>query len=195
MKKTIFITIGVVLLTSVVFLVLQMLNSTPNATPNTQTSGAVTQPFPTDSTNIPSASGGGLEVGGSGKPSLTVAAQNPTGTMVVQDFRANSDTVRDPINTSFYYLKYHTTGEGATQNPPYTISYDMVTGSFTVALYQEPLRQTRAEAEQYLMSALGLSQANMCALRYTVSVPGDINEYYSGTNLLFSFCPGATVLP
>ena len=192
MRKIVLVLFGVLLLVVGGYFVLRIFRS-----PVTQTPTATQPSFPIGG-QLPNTTGAGNNTGqiGETKPStLTVAAQNPTGTMVVQDFRANSDTVRDPINTSFYYLKYHTTGEGATQNPPYTISYDTVTGSFTVALYQEPLRQTRAEAEQYLMNALGLSQANMCALRYTVSVPGDINEYYSGTNLLFSFCPGATVLP
>lgn len=175
------------------YFVLRMFKTqTPTQTPTTTQPSFPPGGLPTTTTG----SGNNTGQTGETRPStLTVAAQNPTGTMVVQDFRTNSDTARDPVNTSFYYLKYHTAGEGATQNPPYTISYDMVSGSFTIALYQEPLKQTRAEAEQYLMSALGLSQANMCALRYTVSVPGDINEYYSGTNLLFSFCPGATILP
>ena len=193
MRKIVLVLFGVLLLVVGGYFVLRTFKS-----PATQTSTSTQPSFPIDGQLPNTTTGSGNNAGQTGETqptTLTVAAQNPTGNMVVQDFRTNSDTARDPINTSFYYLKYHTAGEGATQNPPYTISYDMVSGSFTIALYQEPLKQTRAEAEQYLMSALGLSQANMCALRYTVSVPGDINEYYSGTNLLFSFCPGATVLP
>lgn len=195
MKKIIVLGVGIVLLAALVVLALRMFTGS-TSTPGTQTSGTVQQPFPSEGgSNTPSAVGGGIEVGGTGKPTLTVASQNPTGTMTVQDFRSNSDTTQDPVNTSFYYLKYHTVGSNATQDPPYTISYDSMTGAFTVALYHEPIKETRADAEQYLMGVLGLSKSGMCSLRYIVSVPDDVNSYYAGTNLLFSFCPGATVLP
>jgi hypothetical protein len=35
----------------------------------------------------------------------------------------------------------------------------------------------------------------MCGLNYTVSVPYSVNAIYSGSNLGFSFCPDAVVLP
>jgi len=46
-----------------------------------------------------------------------------------------------------------------------------------------------------LLQQLGISEQDACRLRYSVSVPFSVNPLYSGKNLGFSFCPGATPLP
>lgn len=108
-------------------------------------------------------------------------------------------TVEDPINPGYYYLGYYM-NQGvpdptATDNPPYIIEYISATQYFNIALLQEPIGPVREEAQQYLMSHLGVSQGQMCQLDYMVSVPVRVNPQYAGINLGFSFCPGATTLP
>lgn len=115
------------------------------------------------------------------------------------NFIADPATVKDPINAGYYYLGYHV-NEGvpdptATDNPPYVIEYIAETNYFNIALLQEPIGEQRLAAEQYLMARLGITPDQMCRLDYMVSVPDRINSYYSGKNLGFSFCPGATALP
>lgn len=121
------------------------------------------------------------------------------GAIQTVDFINDPTTVKDPINSSYYYLGYHV-NEGvpdqtASDNPPYTITYISETQYFNVALLQEPIGIIRKEAQQYLMARLGISQDQMCQLNYTVSVPNRVNSQFSGRNLGFSFCPGATPLP
>lgn len=122
------------------------------------------------------------------------------GTIQVDDFKTDPAFVKDPVNPGYYYLGYHF-NEGvsdptATDTPPYVIQYTDNNQSFNIALYEEPIGQVRQEAEQYLMAHLGISQNQMCQLKYTVGVPARVDATYAGiVNLGFSFCPGATVLP
>ncbi len=121
------------------------------------------------------------------------------GTIQVNNFINDPATAKDPINHGYYYLGYHV-NEGisdptATDNPPYIIEYISATQYFNIALLQEPIGPVREEAQQYLMTHLGISQDQMCRLNYMVSVPERVNSQFAGINLGFSFCPGATVLP
>ena len=117
------------------------------------------------------------------------------------DFIADPMTVKDPSNPGYYYLGYHyRANEGvvdatATDNPPYIIEYIAETHYFNISLLSEPIGELRQEAEQYLMTRLGITQDQMCQLDYMVSVPDRVNSYYSGKSLGFSFCQGATALP
>ncbi|MFA6408276.1 MAG: hypothetical protein WCW36_02285 [Candidatus Paceibacterota bacterium] len=121
------------------------------------------------------------------------------GSVQTDNFIADPETAKDPINPGYYYLGYHQY-EGmpdptVTTNPPYVIAYISSTQYFNIALLQEPIGSVRIEAEQYLMAHLGISQDQMCLLNYMVSVPDRVNSQFSGRNLGFSFCQGATVLP
>lgn len=121
------------------------------------------------------------------------------GTIQVNNFINDPTTAKDPINQGYYYLGYHV-NEGisdptATDNPPYIIEYISATQYFNVALLQEPIGPVREEAQQYLMTHLGITQNQLCRLNYMVSVPDRVNSQFTGKNLGFSFCPGATVLP
>lgn len=113
------------------------------------------------------------------------------GTLQTKDFVADPTTVKDAANQGYYYLGYHT----ASENVPYIISYINTTQYFNIALLQEPIGQVRTQAEAYLMEHLGVSQADLCRLKYMVSVPNRVNSYFASRNLGFSFCPGATPLP
>jgi len=167
--------------------------------PATQTGPTGTIPFPTsgntqgNTTNTTPS--GTVDTGGMG---LTVAA-NGGGTMVVRDFMKDKDTYKDPANAGQQYLGYHfqedPTDTSASENPPYVIDYFTQGGYFNIVLYQEPLGAIRQQAQQDLMQRVGLSQVQMCNLKYTISAPNSVNQAYAGVNLLFSFCPGATVLP
>ena len=133
-----------------------------------------------------------------GQTTLSIVATNGQ-PVQTRDFLSDPMTVKDPINPGYYYLGYHMY-EGvpdatATDNPPYVIEYISMTYYFNVALLQEPIGTTRAEAEKYLIERLGISQDQMCQLNYMVSVSARINSRYTSRNLGFSFCPGATVLP
>lgn len=141
-----------------------------------------------------------------GVPSgITATTNNPSGgqitadnTNTIKDFINDPATVQDPINAGQYYLGYHF-NEGildatATDSPPYVIDYFSATNYFNIVLFQEPIREVRLQAEQYLMAKLGISQDQMCQLKYTVTVPIRVSQIYAGTNLGFSFCPGSTPL-
>ncbi len=121
------------------------------------------------------------------------------GTIQANNFINDPTTAKDPINQGYYYLGYHV-NEGisdptATDNPPYIIEYISATQYFNIALLQEPIGWVREEAQQYLMAHLAITQTQLCRLNYMVSVPDRVNSQFSGKNLGFSFCPGATVLP
>ena len=116
-------------------------------------------------------------------------------------FSLNDPAVtKDPINKGYYFIGYHPQIAGypdatATANPPYLIIYIAATDYYTIALLQEPLKQTREQAEQYLIEKTGYSHGAMCHLRYMVSVPNSVSQIYAGQNLGWSFCPGAVQLP
>ncbi len=128
-----------------------------------------------------------------------ITASSSEGWVQTVDFIHDPTTVKDSNNAGYYYLGYHTkqstSDQTATTTPPYLITYISATNYFNISLLQEPIGPVREEAEQYLMARLGITQEQMCQLDYMVSVPDRVNTQFSGRNLGFSFCPGATVLP
>ena len=116
----------------------------------------------------------------------------------VKDFKKDPSVVKDPANPGYYYFGYHY-NEGyqdatATDTPPYIIQYNDSNQFFTIALLEEPIGQTRLDAQQYLIQHLGITEPQMCLLKYMVSVPTRVNATYAGTDLRFSFCDGETGL-
>lgn len=118
------------------------------------------------------------------------------------DFIHNDVTIEDPANVGVYYL----VGSSGACRPDgscpsaggtgeYTILYYSQDHSFVIGLLDEPLGRIRREAERALMDALGLTEEQMCMLNYTIGTTAYVSEAYGGTNLGFSFCPGAVVLP
>lgn len=186
MNKTLVLSIGIIIVIGLFVLAYQIAGP---AQPATSPSAGQNVGLPTASsigqnaTATPSSQGGGL-IGGF---------------VQTLDFINDPATAKDPINPDYYYLGYHV-NEGksdptATDNPPYIITYISTTHYFNIALFQEPIGIVREEAQQYLMTHLGITQSQMCQLDYMVSVPWRVNQIYSGKNLGFSFCPGATALP
>ncbi len=165
------------------------------STPNTTTSGDQYAGSSGDTTvTTPAGSGGQQTKTGD----LLSLATTDGGTLQTKDFKNDPVTVKDPFNPGYFFIGNHffegISDPTATENPPYKIEYTDATQYFNIALLQEPVAATRQDAEQYLMSHLGISQSDMCRLKYMVSVPARINSFYSGRNLGFSFCPGATAL-
>src|SRR3989344_34805 len=132
--------------------------------------------------------------------SNTFSIPTSSGTSIyAKDFLTDPATVSDQVNTGHYYLGYHeyagVPDSTATDDPPYVIEYIASTHFFIIVLLQEPLGAIRKDVEDYLMTHLGISQDEMCQLKYQLGVPARISTRYAGTDLRFSFCPGATVLP
>lgn len=124
--------------------------------------------------------------------SLTVAATTG-GSIVVNDFTKDPKTVTSADIPDHYFISG---GINAyTDNSPYSIYYVDTDQSFNITILQEPIGDNRMAAEQELMQKLGITQLEMCRLRYYVSVPQDVNAVYAAKgNLGFSFCPGAAQL-
>lgn len=175
---------GVVVITALVLAVWVLMASTP-----------LPPPAPTPSLPEAGTQGPGTSQGGQG---LSIPI-NGGSSISTRDFLSDTQTISDPNNPGYYYLGYHqSTGPedaSATDAPPYVIGYIVQTHYFNVGLYAEPIGQVRIEAEQYLLNMLGITEEEACTLKYMVSVPNNVNSYYSGQNLGFSFCPGAVKLP
>lgn len=124
---------------------------------------------------------------------ISIKTKN-SGSIQTKDFLKDSGIVQDPANEGYYFLGNHFI-EGATEYPPYVIEYIEATNFFNIGLFQEPIARSRRDAEAYIMGHLGISQAQMCELRYMVSVPYNVNEFYTSMSLGFSFCPGSVTIP
>ncbi|MGH7175135.1 MAG: hypothetical protein ACREGR_02125 [Minisyncoccia bacterium] len=135
-----------------------------------------------------------------GGPTTSIATQN--GPLTVNDFFHNGITEPDAQNLGNYYLAgsagYCTKGgicpHGATTTD-FNVTYDAIQQFFTIALTDEPIGAARLESEQFLETTLGISQAQMCSLRYYLGTDVYTNSFYGGKNLGFSFCPGTVALP
>jgi len=135
---------------------------------------------------------------------LPIGGSNPSGSQGGQTQTSAKDILQDPAlkqspTAGYYYLgyqpSYDASGNAPTSVPPYLIEYIAATRYYNVELLSEPIGLTRQSAEQYLMAHLGIGKSQMCALNYMVSTPYWVNSTFAGTNLEFSFCPGATQLP
>jgi hypothetical protein len=123
-------------------------------------------------------------------------------TVLARDFIHNGTTINDTANSGRYLLAgnlgYCTSDPKQCQAVPaknFSVYYDSTAQSFIITLTEEPIGQARLDAEQFLLTTLGLTQSQMCSLNYLVGVTKYVSEQYAGKNLGFSFCPGATVLP
>jgi hypothetical protein len=116
--------------------------------------------------------------------------------IAVQDFLHDADVVSDAMNQGHYFLG-NTFPEIVNEShplPPYIVEYFSDTQTFNIVLLQEPIAWAREEMERYLATKLGVSASQMCALKYMVSVPEDVNSAYASMNLGFSICPDAVQL-
>lgn len=135
-------------------------------------------------------------------PDTTEVALRAGGSVVVNDFLHNGTTISDPENTGNYYLagsvgyclKDGSCPSGAKADN-YIVIYDSAHQFFTIALTAEPIGPARLAAEAFLRTTLGLSNEQLCGLNYYIGTTESVNNSYSGKNLGFSACAGATSLP
>ena len=123
-----------------------------------------------------------------------ITIQGAQGQIEVNNFLDDSDNVEDTVNGGLFLGNQFPSNESSENYPPYVIQYFSPTNYFNIVLSSEPIRDARLHAEAYLQDKLGLTKMEMCSLNYMVSTPNFVNEYYSGMDLRFSFCPGATPL-
>lgn len=180
MNTKIIVIAGIIIVIALIAFVVWGFMSAPSQTPVTNPAGV----------NLPSA--GNVTPLPSGTPSISVAAIQQ-GSIPVKDFKNNPNTVKDPYNAGYYDIAGGS--NPGLSHAPFHIFYDDTHQYFGITLLSEPIGQYRKQAEQLLLQELGISQAQMCQLNYSVGVGPDVNEAYTGINLGFSFCPGATVLP
>ena len=131
--------------------------------------------------------------GGESSVQSTITVLSVDGAAItVRNFKEDSTVKAFPNDSGDYILAG---GEDpSVTNAPYSMIYVASDQSFTVSLLVEPLGQFRLQAEKELLQKLGISTATACLLRYQVLTPYRVNPLYSGKNLGFSFCPGATPL-
>lgn len=190
MKKTLIIVLVLALFGFIAFWAFVSFGPKPNITGG-PSGGSSTLPT---SSNVPiSTFGNPAQV-----TSTTIAGSG--GTVISANDFLNASTTGEYPTAGYFYLGYHTpdtrvVDTTATSSPPYLIGYIAATQYFGIELLSEPIGTTRATAEQFLMANLGISQSQMCQLSYMVTVPNSVNSQFSGKNLGFSFCPGATTLP
>jgi hypothetical protein len=131
---------------------------------------------------------------------VTFTGQAST-TITTKDFINNGLTVPDVENKGNYLLAgslgYCLPNMKCTagSQTKFNIFYDSTEQFFTIALLTEPLGQSRKDAQSFLQNDLGLTEQQLCNLKYFVGTTYFVNESYAGNNLGFSFCSGATELP
>ncbi len=118
-----------------------------------------------------------------------IAVATPTGDILISDPRQRESTVQ--MGDGLYAL---TTLANETSTT-FGVIFNEADGSFAVGLEAEPLGETRRQAEQYLLSLLGVPEAELCQLNVYVGTTVYVNAFYSGKNLGLSFCPGSVQLP
>lgn len=171
-NKKIIVSVGIII--SLVLLVLLGTKYIEKNSLSTITGGGVTSPdqFPTG-------------------PTITVTASDGD-PLKIRNFLEDPSTTKDLVNKDFYYLGYHlnqgSPGPSATDDPPYVISYISTTNFFNIVLLKNPIMVVRLEAEGDLQKRLGILPDQLCQLKYTISVPNRVNQFYAGLNLGFSFC-------
>jgi hypothetical protein len=185
--------IALILITLSVALVLVLVKvytifTAPAQTPSQTGITSVTSPTLSNVTNFNPAG----QTTPSGSKTLSVLTSNGS-TTTVGDFIDDPATVSTSAYPEHYFIAGGANPSGS--NASYSIFFVSTDQSFNITLLKEPISQTRQAAEQYLMAKLNISQSDMCRLRYSVMVPNFVDTTYSGTNLGFSFCPGATQLP
>jgi len=131
---------------------------------------------------------------------VLLVASKAGGDIAVRDFISDDTTFNDPSNPDVYFIArssiecYPDCGPGASQSA-FNISYFKPTRSFTIAILEEPIGQSRIDAENYLMNVLGITSTQMCELDQYTSTDTQTNPAFAGIPLGFSFCPGAIKLP
>lgn len=192
--------IGIVVLIAIFGTIIYIVipkNGTNTGTNQNQNPGSL---FPNSGSNGQSASSSPSGAGSSpGSISLPARAG---GTVATNDFINNGTTVPDTENPGNYYLAGSvgyclsdgTCPSGAPASD-FKVVYFSKEQAFAIGLTKEPIGQARQDAEQFMLSTLGISKADLCNLNYYIGTDNEVNPTYAGKNLGFSFCPGSVPLP
>lgn len=177
MKKTIYVTVA--LLTLVAFLTIIRL-----FLPETSVDEGT-------STNFPDTSNENFV----NQEDMTLTLQTRDDSLVVRNFLNDSRTIADTVNKGYYQLgNFVDPTVDAPADVSYNITYIADTQYFIITLYEEPLADSRKQAEEFLLQYLGVNEQKLCQLKYMVSVPNRVSTNFAGMDLGFSFCPGAVAL-
>lgn len=76
----------------------------------------------------------------------------------------------------------------------YNIYYYTTDGTIMVALYQTPLKFSRAYAEKKLRTIAPYSDEELCSMPILVYTNGYVDARYAGIDLGLSFCPNSVIL-
>lgn len=165
-----------------------------------------TRTEPEGHVSLPSAGSAPFSATGTTSPGVIISQYTLPlprgGSLVTNDFIHNKQTVADIENPGTfvlagslgYCLADGTCPAGFPTND-FNVSYSEQTHSFNITLLKEPLAVIRTKAENFFLTALGITEAQACTADYYVGVSYYVNPVYSGKNLGFSFCPGAVPLP
>jgi hypothetical protein len=132
--------------------------------------------------------------GGGANETLSIDLERGS-TIQAKDFTHDAAVLQDPPGSGYYHIGRYAGATGEAAKIPYIITYFSETDFFAVALLEEPIGAVRKKAEQELMRRLGITQNEMCELRYSLAVPDFVSPFYAGRDLRFSFCPGSVQIP
>ena len=129
-------------------------------------------------------------------PEVNTAIESGLITLITQDGEVQINDVRSLPNViQMSNARYEIRTPDADEFfNPFTINFAADSGTFAISLSEEPLAETRRRMEVFLQNILGISSSDMCKLKVYVGVNVYVNEYFSGKNLGFSFCPGSVAL-
>ncbi|MDB5244913.1 MAG: hypothetical protein JWN90_18 [Parcubacteria group bacterium] len=152
--------------------------------------------IPSDGTSFPIASTTPGATAGS--PTMSVAGKDGR-VVTVNNFVNAPGTVAEPYTQGEYVVADDcANNDGCTKasnGTGFRVVYDERNQSFNVLLLAEPLKDSRKNAQQFLMQSLGIKAASLCSLNATVGTIQAVNGTYAGEELGFNGCPGAVVLP
>lgn len=183
MKKVfIFVALALIIIIAAILILISQKNK-QSSTLNTMQgiipslpSGGTASTTPTSSANSTNTSSGEAPSG----EKITVKGQ--TGKVSVNDFKKNAEVASSGV---IYFV----------DKKEYNIAYNSTSSEFIMTLLVNTnIESTRKDAENDLLSSLGISQQDACKLRVYLYVSAAINKNLSDNHGL-SFCPGSKFFP
>lgn len=146
----------------------------------------------TTTPNLPVA--GNINSQGSSNITGMFSVMAPGGTPIsVPDFRTDPAVIKvQEVEGDYYYILAG--GSSAANTSPYQVTYDGDSGIFSIFIYKEPIGKYREEAEQVFIDKLGLTKAQICLLKPSVTTASEAAKEYPNQDLGVSFCSGSIVL-
>jgi hypothetical protein len=125
----------------------------------------------------------------------TISIPTQQEVVVINNFTKNPEVLRDSQNPDYYFLGNTFKVDANDPAPTYVITYDSTSGYINVVLLEKPFAVSQYQAEKYLKNLLQVSEEELCALPYSVSVPGYVDDSASGVDYRFSFCSDSLLTP